>query len=305
MQVNRKNELTPNDSLYPLGEEPELVLVTPEMASDWLTARRSPKQRNISVNIVAKYLRDMQAGRWKVTRQGLIFDTEGYNIDGQHRMRALANCDRDTLELHYGQPGVLFWLYPNELAESFDAYDQNYKRTAAHLMKEPYATNIAATARLLAAASDQDPWSFPRLSRIATSEVLEVKAAWPEIARHIAKVTTLHRPTRIAVPEHAAVLAQASRTEHADKIPAWLESIHHGTGMDADDPRLRLRDRFMSSWVAMSGAGQRPLRYSLIAKAWNAHAQDAKISILRWEVREQIPAVAGFDWSQAISEESE
>lgn len=303
MMPERHNALTPSDSLYPVGEDPDLVLVTPEMASDWLTARRSGRQRNMSTTIVTKYLRDMQEGRWKVTRQGLTFDTEGQNIDGQHRLRALANCDRELLEKHYGQPGVLFWIYPNEAADTFDAYDQNYKRTAAHLIREPYGTTLAASARLLAALSDQDPWSFPRLSRVATSEVLQTKEEWPELSWYLREITSAHKNTRISLPEHVVVLAQAARTEHVDKIPEWLDKLHHGTGMEVNDPRLRLRDRFMSSWMAMSGSNNRPMRYALIVKAWNTYAKGETVSVLRFvKDVEQLPTVTGFEWPKAEEE---
>lgn len=307
MDKQRKpNVLTPADSLYPVADEPELVLVTPEMASDWSTARRWPGQRRISPNIVAKYLKDMREGRWKVTRQGLTFDTDGYQIDGAHRMRALANCDHDSLIKHYGEGGLYFWVYPNEPTDTFDAYDQNYKRTAAHLMHEPYSMALSAAARLLNAASDQDPWSFPRINKVSNPEVLSTKRAWPELSRYIAKVITINKPTHISQPEHSVVLAQAARSEHADRIESWLEGLHHGAGMENHDPRLKLRDRFMSGWVAMSGTTNRPLRYSLLIKAWNAHAEGRKLPVLRWAANEEIPSVVGFNWDEhKVTEESE
>lgn len=298
MRERKPNALTPNESLYPIGDEPELVLVTPEMASDWLTARRWEHQRAISAAIVAKYLRDMREGRWKVTRQGLTFDTGGYNIDGQHRLRALANADHESLIKHYGEPGIYFWIYPNEPTDTFDAYDQNFRRTAAHLMHEPYSAAVAASARLLLAASDQDPWSFPRLSRLTTAEVLQTRQEWPELARYMSKVVVVSKPTHIPVPEHSVMLAQAARTEHAEKISDWLEGIHHGVNMSASDPRLKLRDRFMSSWLAMSGSSNRPLRYSLLVKAWNAYAEGRELPVLRWANAEEIPAVTGFEWNK-------
>lgn len=304
MQERKPNVLTPNESLYPVGEEPELVLVTPEMASDWTTSRRWEHQRTISPSIVGKYLRDMREGRWKLTRQGLTFDTQGYNIDGQHRLRALANCDHESLVKHYGEPGLRFWIYPNEPTDTFDAYDQNFRRTAAHLMHEPYSMALSASARLLLAASDQDPWSFPRLSRITTSEVLQTKEEWPELSRYMAKVVVINKPTHISVPEHAVVLAQAARTEYAGRIDEWLEGLHHGAEMSALDPRLKLRDRFMSSWTAMSGSNNRPLRYSLLVKAWNAWAKGEEMPVLRWATVESIPPVEGFDWDKNAQKES-
>jgi hypothetical protein len=294
-EVKRVSELTPSDSLYPLSNEAELLLVTPEMASDWLSTRHWQHQRNLSTAIVAKYIRDMSEGRWKVTRQGLAFDTEGHMIDGQHRLRAVANCDPATLQSAYGAPGVIFWVYPNEPGDTFDAYDQNYKRTAAHLIHEPYARVLAASARFMAAVEDRDPYSFPRLPRITTPKVLETKRKWPELGRHIGTTSVLGVITHLPVPEHTAMLAQASRTEHADKIPAWVEALRHGSELAANDPRLKVRERFMSSWVALAGSANRPRRYSQIVKAWNAYVKGEDMQVLVWrQAVEQIPMVEGF-----------
>jgi hypothetical protein len=92
------------------------------------------------------------------------------------------------------------------------------------------------------------------------------------------------------------VLAQAARTEHADKIEGWFTALHHGTDMTNGDARLHLRNRFMSNWLNMSGSNNRPLRYSLIVKAWNAYALGQDINVLRWSQNETIPTVEGFSW---------
>lgn len=306
MDRQRKpNVLTPSDSLYPIGNEAEVVLVTPEMASDWSTSRRYEHNRKVSPGIVGKYLKDMRSGLWKLTRQGLIFDTEGYNIDGGHRLRALANCDHDSLVQHYGEGGIRFWVYPNEPTDTFDSYDQNYRRIAAHLIDEPNSVLLAAGARFLAAVADQDPWAFPRFGRLSTAEILKTKEEWPELSRYASKVQLIKNRIRISGPEHLALLAQAARSDYPDRIEPWLEGLQTGSGLSETDPRLKLRDRFLSTHVALSGSPNRPLRYSLIVKAWNAWAQDEELPTLRWRQDEQIPGVVGFSWDNKTKESGE
>lgn len=66
----------------------KLRLVTPEQAERWLaTANR--KNRPLSPVFAGRYAADMKGGRWAVNGQGVVFDTDGHLIDGQHRLKAV------------------------------------------------------------------------------------------------------------------------------------------------------------------------------------------------------------------------
>jgi len=296
--MQERMTLTPSESNYPLPSEAMIIGLTPEMASDWLSTRRWPNQRNRSNSIVAKYIKDIREGRWKLTRQGLIFDTDGWNIDGQHRMWAVANLTPEELTAAYGHPWVDFWVYPDEPTDTFDTYDQNFRRIAAHLINEPNSVPLAAGARFLAAVSDLDPWSFPRFGRLSTSEVLATKEAWPELSRLAGDVLSVKSRVSLPAPPHLAVLAQASRTEYGtpEKLAGWFDVLRTGAVDNPEDPRLKLRDKFLRDHRALASATYRPMVYSIIVKSWNAHAKGENVPTLRWRQDEQIPQVEGFSW---------
>lgn len=65
----------------------EYVAVTPRMAEEWLKANTG--NRRISEAVVEAYAQDMRAGAWKLTHQGIGFDTNGRLVDGQHRLTAI------------------------------------------------------------------------------------------------------------------------------------------------------------------------------------------------------------------------
>lgn len=290
--------LTPSESNYPLPSEGQVMGVTPEMASDWLSTRRWPNNRNISRTITAKYLGDIRQGRWKLTRQGLIFDTEGFLIDGQHRLSSLANTPPEDLQAQYGHPWLDFWVYPDEPTDTFDSYDQNFRRVAAHLINEPNSVALAASSRFLASVVDQDPWSFPRFGRLSTAEVLATKDAWPELSRYMSDGLTVKARGGVPVPPHMAVIAQAARTPLGtpEKINEWFDVLRTGIAPSGDDPRFRLRDRFLRDGRTLSASNFRPMVYSMIVKAWNAHAKGEELTTLRWRLDERIPTVEGFTW---------
>lgn len=287
-------------SQYPLPSEAQILPVTPELASDWRQHRTYENNRKVSPAVTARYQRDMEAGLWKLTRQGLIFDTLGKVIDGGHRVAALANADHDSLVKHYGEAAIPFWIYPNEARDTFDALDQGYKRQASHLLHVPNATTVAAGGRWLAALESQDVLGLPRFQGITNPEVYATVRAWPELERYSSQVNNLRLRTYITAAPHGAILAQAARTEFGtpERIEEWINGLNHGVSLDHQDPRLKLRNRFLVAHHALKGTINRNLVYALICKAWNAYALGESINQLGFRPSvEAFPRVVGFDWT--------
>ncbi|MGA4942163.1 hypothetical protein [Streptomyces cinereoruber] len=296
-----KNELTPAGSRFPLPSEPAILAVTPEMASDWLSYRNHPKNRPLSKAVSGRYQADMEAGRWtEATPEGLIFDTDGYGVSFQHRMKALANCSPEALAEAYGNPFLRFWIFPNEPREIFDVVDQGFKRTAAHVLGVKYAGHVGAAARHLAALADGDRWGMPRFPKITTPEIVRTFEAWPELTWYIKDIHATALDTGIPIGPHAAVLAQAARTAHRDRIPEWLKQVKTGANLGAGAPALHLRKKFHSGLP--TGKGKRDLAYAVIVKAWNAYVRGTDMTVLRHMTTEELPKVVGFDFSQKAEE---
>jgi len=292
-----KTELTPAESRFPLPSEPTILPVTPEMASDWLSYRNHPKNRPLSKAVSARYQSDMESGRWtEATPEGLIFDTDGYGVSFQHRMKALANCSSEALIKAYGTPHLRFWIFPNEPREIFDVVDQGFKRTAAHVLRVPYASNHGNAARHLAALADGDRWGMPRFPKVTTPEIVRTFNAWPELTWYIKDIHGASLEAGIPIGPHAAVLAQAARTEHRARIEGWLLQVRTGANLGPGAPALHLRKRFHAGLP--SGKGKRDQAYALIVKAWNAYVNGVDLTVLRHSSTEELPKVVGFAFSQ-------
>lgn len=74
-----------------VGVTTEEVRITPKLAAEWL--RTNQGNRKIRKMTVDAYARDMRAGKWKVTHQGIAFDERGHLLDGQHRLAAVILAD--------------------------------------------------------------------------------------------------------------------------------------------------------------------------------------------------------------------
>lgn len=64
-------------------------IVTPDMAEKWLENNMS--NRPISIKDIQKLARDMRAGRFVTTHQGILLGKNGAIIDGQHRLYAIVS----------------------------------------------------------------------------------------------------------------------------------------------------------------------------------------------------------------------
>ncbi|MFF4020020.1 hypothetical protein [Streptomyces sp. NPDC001843] len=295
--------LVPADDPYPLPSEPQILEVTQEMASSWVSYRGNhPKLRPLSKNVAAGYQELMETGEFcEGTPEGMIFDTEGYGISFQHRAKALANADPAALIKHYGRPYLKFWIFPNQSRDIAPYLDQGYRRTSAHmLVGKPYAKDVGTGARYLAALADGSRYGMPRYNRIKVPEIVKTARVWPELEWYPAEAYAVWKATKIPAGALLAVAAQAGRTQHKEKIHDWLEGLRRGSNLPDGDPRLLLRERFNGGFVSLGKMPRRDQQYGQIVKAWNAYATGSELTAYGLRVRadELFPQVAGFVWGQ-------
>lgn len=296
-----RDELIPANDPYPLPSESGVYEVTPEMASSWFSYRRHPKLRRFSPSTSARYQADMESGRtrpgpirWpEATPEGLIFDTDGWIISAQHRLKAQANA------------GItLKWrIFVNEPRDISQFLDQGRRRSASDLLMVKYGTQVGAGARHLAALADGDHFGMPRYNGITVPEVVATYQEWPELSWHLTEVVGCQYDADIPSAPHLAVISQVDRTEHRQEIGQWLHGVRTGLDLRAGDPRLHLRNRFRGGLQSLGRSNKRDHAYALIVKAWNAYALGESMTTLRWSAAEALPLVVGFDWKKHNTEE--
>ena len=67
-----------------------IVNVPPELARQWLSINNFNRPKN--TESVAKYVRQIRDGHWRLTHQGVALTQNGFLLDGQHRLFALIEC---------------------------------------------------------------------------------------------------------------------------------------------------------------------------------------------------------------------
>lgn len=130
------------------------VLVTPDLAADWLdlpapllSTGQPLIDRQLNAELVQRYRGMMDRGEWRLTDQGLAFAAgppynNGGRVNGQHRLWAV---------IEHGKPvkfRVTWAVDPN----TFDKYDNGSRRTTAQNFRSAGISNShhkASAARLL------------------------------------------------------------------------------------------------------------------------------------------------------------
>jgi len=282
------DELTPRDSKFALPKSPKLVEVTPEMAADWLDTRNPDGNRSLSRLISGRYADAMRRGEWKVTHQGLAFDTDGWVVDGQHRLSGIANS------------GVVvqIWVFPDMPRDTFDAIDVGRRRMASHLLKVPNAVVLTSAVRYLAVTDNIHDARYPgaAFAELTNVETLDLVRRGGHKLEQAARVAWRVRAgARVTPSPMAAVAYQVLNTDQADELDPFVEGLATGANLDRDDPRLRLRNAFMASATTRAATMRTPSHpYALTVKAWNNYVLRRPLSQLGWRADEDVPRVIGY-----------
>lgn len=104
------------------GSRSSCVAGTPRKAAEYL--ERNTANRPLSRRTVREFAEAMRRGEWRVTHQGIAFDTEGALVDGQHRLAAVVEADM-PVEL------TVFTEVP---VGAFDVLDTGRRRNAADVL---------------------------------------------------------------------------------------------------------------------------------------------------------------------------
>ena len=89
-----------------------IVDISPEIAETWITECNSHNRKLVESH-AQRLAGEMKADRWRLTHQGIAFDTNGVLIDGQHRLWAIVLSGK-TIPMR---------VFFNEPADSLGAVD--------------------------------------------------------------------------------------------------------------------------------------------------------------------------------------
>lgn len=128
--------------LFPANQTERVTMkIGPDQAKALLD-KLHPMQRSVNRRAVAEYAEAMKAGLWTLSPHGIVMDSEGRLVDGQHRMLAVVKsgitCEFDVC---YMPPGA-----------SVRGIDRGRSRTLVNLAEMEGITEKGSGSRLIPAA---------------------------------------------------------------------------------------------------------------------------------------------------------
>jgi hypothetical protein len=243
------------------------MTITPEIALEML--EQNTHNRPMIMSKVENFAKLMERGEWILTHQGIAFDTNGILLDGQKRLRAIADIGISlNIQVTTGLP-----------PESFTAMDSGDKRTGGHVLamegvKDPNVVSgilrVVLSYREARRGDGQFGAILARTSR-SNADILNAYRAYPGVPA----MTLAARRISVGcvLPSPAAVGGALYQMTTADPALAhsFVEGILNGEGLHHGDPRLTLRNRRQATIITRrAGASAQIHTFTVLLGAWRA-----------------------------------
>lgn len=201
---------------------------------------------------VNRLAREIKAGRWQLTHQGIAFDSGGILIDGQHRLWAIIEA---------GTP-VRLRVFYNEPPENRHVLDSGERRSNLDILRitgrlGDISNRHLATLRAMIAGQTG------RIARQSPLEEASLYQAHREAIEFALKNLAVCRPKGVANATVRAVVVRAFYSASAGPLERFCDILKSGvTAGEADNGVILLRDFLMATDEAGRGDSIRRLRYA-------------------------------------------
>ena len=267
-------------------DTPELVDVTPELATTWLASMGA--NRRLNATHVERLAEDIRRGDWRQTFDPVRFNRKGELVDGQHRLSAIVAAGKT----------VPIYVARGLDARAMAVIDTGRARSVADAMQINGVTN----ARKLAAAAKAMHYydlgklasSGPAVSYAQLQRTIKAHAFLSEAVEQVVQSSVIQPHAQLAIVYCLA------HEKHPKKAEDWLEAVQEGENIGKGNPAFELRKRLLSMRGKGSTTQMRgPAVAAMIINGWNfylANRRDVTASELLWRntratAEDEFPAV--------------
>lgn len=263
--------LSSHNSTKVTGPTPPLLTeITPDDARKMLQRSAEFCNRAVKKSALKEYTESIKNGKWRYeVADPIRIDTNGFVIDGQHRL--LAVIDANT--------PMLFYVVSNLPTDAANYIDIGVPRTHADFVAlggNKNAPNVAAAirfhARYVAGSLSNNTVAVPRHA------VNEYLAKHPGLLRSVelaVKGRDVLRRTGVSAACHY-IFSQFDE-KMAD---TFFEKLRTGLDLAADDPIYLLRQRLIDPWRKLNDVELG----AVLIKTWNYTRLGTKVSRIAWYV---------------------
>ena len=265
-----------------MGIKTEIRVIDPQEAE--VILRSNNNNRKVRAQVVGKYARDMEHGKWLLNGEAIKMTDSGDLLDGQHRLLACV------------ESGVPFEtiIISGLPAEVQVAMDVGARRTFSDVLRWRGEVTTASLASAIEAGLCWDEAGTPahRGKQHSNSERLAWFDANPDIRDGVKGWQGVaSAPLRCPMSVGGPFLMRARRISPIDAAE-FMQHLKSGANLAEDDPINVLR-RWMLNASASKGKRAREEYAAVLVKAWNAWLKNRPVRTLTWRSggasREEFP----------------
>lgn len=254
--------------------------ITPAIASDYIK-RNIDTNRPLNKAHVERLTNEIKEGRWQLLPHGIVFDTAGRLIDGQHRLYAVVAANKSV-------PMVIITDAKPKTLEAIDTGSTravNDLATITGRIKGKNSARYAARARVVRVITsgsstgfDSRGFSLATFDEVMAEYGPSVEWSIREYNSAVGNSGTITRRLRSALVMGALVVAHKKAPAAVEK---FAKKVDDGIGLAGDDPAYALR-KYLDTTDTIGGPGiQRlPAVYATL-KAVYAAINGSKLSTIR------------------------
>jgi hypothetical protein len=265
------------------GSEPYSLVVdiTPELASRWLGDHNHHNRKLVDAH-VDRLAREMKAGHWRLTHQGIAFSSRGLLLDGQHRLWAVVLSDTTV-------PMRVFF---NEAPESLGSIDAVRARSNDEILSlggeigVVTKSELATLRAMLAGLGNYD--------RMLAGEEGKLLRRHRRAVQFAHKVLPAARFRGVATAVTRGVLARAFYAADHRRLRHFADVLQSGVAScDEDQPITVLLKFLIDSACGRRGRPEVRERYAKTERALSAYLAGEQINRLYATSMELFPLPAG------------
>jgi hypothetical protein len=248
-----------------------LEKITPRVAERYLT--HNTKNRKATNDVTRLYAAIMKRGEWKYNGDPIRFDVDGFMLDGQHRLMAIAQSGvtQDYLVIR-GLP-----------RETFTTIDIGRKRTAGDILSIAGMKNtnaIAAGVRMYLHSQTGNPFSVSPERRVSNEAVLQFAEDNPIVVRSTKSFSKLFAKKFVGPATVCFIYIAASRAVSEESALEFFELLEKPEGLGLQSPIFLLRDKLMQDHGSKKRLNKAE-RVALIIKAFRLWNEGIELKTLR------------------------
>jgi hypothetical protein len=247
-----------------LPEVQEGVVVTPDLARDWL-ARFNRSNRKIMRKHVVTIARDIKNGHWQYNAQPICFSDNGRLLNGQHRLSAVVEADTD----------IVVDIARNVPDAAFATYDIQLKKSVVPMGLEKVDPRVLQAAAKIQWRVDTGAAPGATAYKPTSTEMMLTLERHPGLADGFAQA---RRMLDIGSAAVITFLIYHTKRDRPDLSERFINALETGEGLFRPNPLLRIRNALLSQ----RGSDNRKDRLLMLLQAWEQYKQysDQEASLL-------------------------